>query len=71
MKFRHLLEEHGIGKLIFDNINKALDDAGFIMHRGTIVDANLITAQALPRTRKANEILKCPRPRRETRGISV
>ena len=42
LKFRHLLEEHSIGKIIFDDIKKALDDAGLIMHGGTIVDATLI-----------------------------
>ena len=44
LKFRHLLEENGIGKIIFDDIKKALDDAGLIMHGGTIVDATLIAA---------------------------
>ena len=38
LKFRHLLEEHEIGKIIFDDIKKTLDDAGLIMHGGTIVD---------------------------------
>lgn len=28
LKFRHLLEKHGIGKIIFEDINKALDEAG-------------------------------------------
>ena len=32
LKFRHLLEKHGIGKIIFEDINKALDEAGLIMH---------------------------------------
>lgn len=32
LKFRHLLEENGIGKIIFDDIKNALDDAGLIMH---------------------------------------
>ena len=44
LKFRHLLEEHEIGKVIFDDIKKALDEAGLIMHGGTIVDATLISA---------------------------
>ncbi len=44
LKFRHLLEKHGIGKIIFEDIKKALDDAGLIMHGGTIVDATLIAA---------------------------
>jgi len=37
LKFRHLLEENGIGKIIFDDIKKALDNASLIMHGGTIV----------------------------------
>ena len=32
LKFRHHLEEHGIGKVIFDDIKKALDAARLIMH---------------------------------------
>ena len=32
LKFRHLLEKHGIGKIIVEDINKALDEAGLIMH---------------------------------------
>ena len=52
LKFRHLLEEHGIGKIIFDDIKKALDDAGLIMHGGTIVDATLIAAPSSTKNAK-------------------
>jgi transposase, IS5 family len=44
LKFRHLLEEHGIGKAIFDDIKMILEQQGLIMHGGTIVDATLIEA---------------------------
>ena len=44
LKFRRLLEEQGLGKIIFNDIKKALDAAGLIMHGGTIVDATLISA---------------------------
>lgn len=44
LKFRHLLEKHGIGKEIFNDINARLDAAGLIMHGGTIVDATIIAA---------------------------
>ena len=39
LKFRHLLEREKIGEQIFADVNKRLDDAGLIMHGGTIVDA--------------------------------
>ena len=44
MKFLHRLEEHGIGKIIFDDIKKVLDDAGLILYGGTIIDVMLIAA---------------------------
>lgn len=44
LKFRHLLEKHDIGKMIFDDISARLEDAGLIMHGGTIVDATIISA---------------------------
>ncbi len=44
LKFRHLLEEHNIGKLFFDAIKRCLDKAGMLMHGGTIVDATLLSA---------------------------
>lgn len=44
LKFRHLLEEHEIGKAIFDDIKAQLDKSGLIMHGGTIVDATIVSA---------------------------
>ena len=44
LHFRHLLEEQGIGKLFFDAINRCLEQAGRMMHGGTIVGATLISA---------------------------
>lgn len=44
LKFRHLLEEHEIGEKIFADITKRLDDAGLLMHGGSIVDATIISA---------------------------
>ena len=52
LKFRHLLEKHGIGEVIFEDIKKALDDAGMIMHGGTIVDATLIAAPSSTKNEK-------------------
>lgn len=44
LHFRHLLEEHGLGKLFFDTISRCLERAGRMMRGGSIVDATLINA---------------------------
>jgi IS5 family transposase len=43
-KFRHLLEEHDLGKKMFDDINKYLKSNGIKVAGGTIVDATIISA---------------------------
>jgi IS5 family transposase len=44
LHFRHLIEDKGIGNMIFDDVKERLDNAGLIMHGGTIVDATIISA---------------------------
>lgn len=44
LKFRHLLEKNHIGEKIFADVAKRLDQAGLMMHGGTIVDATIIAA---------------------------
>ena len=44
LKFRHLLEKHGIGKVFFQAIANTLERCGYMMRGGTIVDATLISA---------------------------
>ena len=44
LKFRHLLEEHHIGEQILADVSSRLENAGLIMHGGTIVDATIINA---------------------------
>lgn len=43
-KFRHLLEQHGLGKKIFERVGEHLQAKGFRLSAGTIVDATLISA---------------------------
>ena len=43
-KFRKLLNENGITKLLFDTIARFMEKHGRIMHGGTIVDATIIEA---------------------------
>ena len=42
--FRHLLEKHVLGKVLFDSQNQIFDQQGWIMRGGTIVDATIIAA---------------------------
>lgn len=43
-KFRHLLEQHGLGRALFEEVNAHLRRAGFSVSTGTIVDATIINA---------------------------
>ena len=52
LHFRHLLEKHELGKVLFDDIRSGLDQAGLIMHGGSVVDATLISAPSS--TKKQN-----------------
>jgi len=76
LNFRHFLEQHGLGKALFKEVNKYLEKNGLMLREGSIVDATIISAlrsplSAPPITKQANAILKCVRPRRATNGISV
>lgn len=44
LKFRHLMERHGLGKLFFEAINRVMVATGHMMKGGTIVDATIIDA---------------------------
>jgi IS5 family transposase len=44
LKFRHLLEKHGIAKKFFESFNRALESNGYMMRGGSIVDATIIQA---------------------------
>ena len=49
MKFRHLLEEHGLQKQIQAEIDALLEEKGLVMHGGTIVDATIHRASSSTR----------------------
>jgi IS5 family transposase len=44
LKFRHLLDKHGLQKELFETVNEELEGKGKIMRGGTIVDATIIEA---------------------------
>jgi len=43
-KFRHLLEAHDLGKMIFREVNAHLESRGMRLSEGTIVDATIVNA---------------------------
>jgi IS5 family transposase len=52
LKFRHLLEKHGIAKVFFHAFTSTLEKCGYIMRGGTIVDATLIHAPSSTKNEK-------------------
>jgi len=44
MKFRHLLEQHDLGRQIFDAVNEYLEASGLLMKEGSSIDATIIEA---------------------------
>jgi IS5 family transposase len=43
-KFRHLLEQHGLGRQLFEQVGRHLSAQGMKVSGGTIVDATIINA---------------------------
>jgi transposase, IS5 family len=44
LRFRHLLEQHGLTKAIFDAVTDLLEERRLLLRSGTIVDATIIAA---------------------------
>lgn len=67
LNFRHLLEWHGLGKVLFKEVKKHLEKHGLMLREGSIVDATIISAPSstknstgkrdpeMHQTRKGNE----------------
>ena len=51
-KFRQLLDENGVTKLIFGSVKDFLDKHGKIMHGGSIVDATIVSAPTSTKNEK-------------------
>jgi transposase, IS5 family len=52
LKFRHVLEEHGIAKRLFDELKSELIKSGKMMKEGTIVDATIFDAASSTKNEK-------------------
>ena len=44
LNFRHFLEQHKLGKKIFETINQHLSEQGLMLREGSIVDASILSA---------------------------
>ena len=51
LNFRHLLERHGLGRGLLDEINAQLESQGLRLREGTIVDASIIEAPSSTKNR--------------------
>ena len=69
LNFRHLLEKHGLGEGLFEEINAHLASRGHRLRTGTIVDASIIDAPSSTKNRRRAP-LRCIRRRRASSGIS-
>ena len=52
LKFRHLLERHGLGEGLFAEINAHLASLGYGVRKGTIVDASIVDAPSSTKNAK-------------------
>ena len=52
LKFRHLLDRHGLATAMLDEINTLLGERGLILRQGTMVDATLVAAPTSTKNRK-------------------
>lgn len=51
LNFRHLVERHGLGKVLFETIKQHLAEQGLKLREGTILDAGIIAAPSSRRNR--------------------
>lgn len=64
-KFRKRIVDNGIDKLFFDSIKKYMEENGYIMRGGTIVDATIIDA---PKSTKNQEKARDPEMHQTKKG---
>lgn len=51
-RFRHLLEEHDLGRAIFEQVHRHLEAQGLKVTTGTIVDATILSAPSSTKNKK-------------------
>ena len=68
LNFRHLLERHGLGQVLFESIKNHLSEEGLILKEGTIVDASIIEAPSSTKNRKRERDLEMKQTRKGNQG---
>ena len=71
LKFRRLLEQHGLNKLFFDAINRVMVETGICSRVGQWWTPPSSMRRRPPRTRRRSVILRCTRRRRAMNGGSA
>jgi IS5 family transposase len=69
LRFRHLLEAHGLGKKLFQQVHAYLERQGIKVGTGTIVDATIISAPPSTKNKDKAATRTCTRRRRAISGI--
>ena len=52
LRFRRLLEKHELGKGMFEELNRILEEKGYLLRGGTIMDATIIRASSSTKNRE-------------------
>lgn len=68
LRFRHLLEAHGLQSQIFDLVSTLLQGKGLMLKQGTTVDATLIAAPSSTKNQKGQRDPTCTRAKRAISG---
>jgi IS5 family transposase len=68
LRFRHLLEHHGLTCVIFEAIGGLLEARGLLLRAGTIVDATIIAA---PSSTKSASARRDPEMKQTRKGRSA
>ncbi len=71
LNFRHLLERHGLGQVLFESIKNHLADEDLMLKKGRILDASIFAGPPRRRTAKESGTLRYSRPERGTSGPSI
>ena len=71
LKFRRLLEAHGLNKLFFDAINRVMVETGHMLKGGTVVDATMINASPSTKNTRKQRDPEMHQTKRGTNGGSA
>ena len=67
----HLLERHGLGKVLFETIKEHLAEQGLKLREGTILDASMIAAPSSRKNRSGERDGEMEQPRKGKSGTAA